>query len=333
MTAVEYPIDESDRSEVAPCPLGYPAGRWLIKELHPELSPPSGKDLEIEQRVLRTVSLVGERGYGLTLKKLSKGLIGGPVGIDKVRSAVEGSRKVSFDGTFVCAPGRGSTVKCHARRRSDRKLRRAYMRIARDYAEELSKLCPWVECVLVSGSVASGGIAVGDDLDFDIIAKDGTKFITYLFALALGLKYAIKNRALFKDRYFGFLPKVICVNVVWERRQVLPFERQDEQVAYELMVSKVLYNRPFYSMMIGRNLWLKDYFPQLLKRSEGAPLLIDGKDGKASAKRPRLMNLLASKVLQSMYQVVRLSRKNELDKLHRMEFVEARKRPYGLFDD
>ena len=335
MTAVEPPMNDNDWTYTIPYTHGGSPGEWAGEVLDPEMerTDPSRIASDIEQRILRTIKLVEERGYGLTLRKLSKGLIGGPIGIDHIRRAVAASDKFSFDGAFVCVPGSGNVFKCHDRRKSNRTLGPVYLKIAKEYVSELSRLCPWVECIMLSGSAASGGIALGDDLDFDIVTKDGTKFITYLLALALGLKYSIKNKTLFKDRYFGFLPKVVCVNVVWEKRQVLPFVRQDEQMAYELMISKVMFNQRFHAKMIRRNLWLKDYFPQLLDRTLQDPDLVEHRERIASVKRPRIMNIVASKLLQSLYQIIKLSRKNELEKLRRMEFVEAKKRPYGLFDE
>src|SRR5207245_4917819 len=47
--------------------------------------------------------------------------------------------------------------------------------VARAFTEDLASLCPFVRCVAVCGSLASGGYANSDDLDFDLFVKSGTK--------------------------------------------------------------------------------------------------------------------------------------------------------------
>ena len=110
--------------------------------------------------------------------------------------------------------------------------------------------------------MASEGLGYEDDIDLDIIVHNGFKYASYLLALILSFKYAIKYGKKFCRHY------VICISVVWESRQVFPFIRQDGQMAFELLNAKVMYNQDFFDKMVIQNPWLKAFFPQLYQRSE-----------------------------------------------------------------
>src|SRR2546422_228731 len=89
------------------------------------------------------------------------------------------------------------------------------------------------------GLRASGGLEAGDDLDFNRFVDDGTKYIVYLTALLIGVKYSLLHGRTFTkgSSFLGLFPKVTCVNVVWTETDCRPFIRQDEFLAFELLRS------------------------------------------------------------------------------------------------
>jgi len=56
----------------------------------------------------------------------------------------------------------------------------------------------------------------------------------------LSMKYSVKHRekSLAQKSRTPFLPKLICINVIWEESEALPFVRQDAYMAYELLRQK-----------------------------------------------------------------------------------------------
>ncbi|HIH00196.1 MAG TPA: hypothetical protein HA258_06380 [Thermoplasmata archaeon] len=48
---------------------------------------------------------------------------------------------------------------------------------------------------------------------------------------------------------------MICISFIWETHQVLPFQRNDGQLAFELLNAKVIYNPDFFRYFIRKNEW------------------------------------------------------------------------------
>jgi hypothetical protein len=214
------------------------------------------------------------------------------------------------------------------RTEADKELGPLYRRIAREYSSELSSACPEVRLIMVGGSTSSNGLCRGEDLDFDIVVQDGQKYSTYLRSLYLGLKYSIRYRELTKERYFWTIPKLICINVIWEVSQVAPFTRKDEQLAYEVFNCEVLHGRDFYDGMIRANPWIIEIFPQIGVGHQG-PSLPAGTASKGRSVRESM----SRSVVFSLYRMVRLSRLFSPKRKERMDRAESVKYPYGMFDD
>ena len=156
------------------------------------------------------------------------------------------------------------------RRQTSNRLLNGHARaIAESFAERLATVCPYVQSVALSGSVASGGYQSGDDIDFDLFVRAGTKYVCYLAANLIGLTYSWRFRKARSTtaRLTFLLPKVICINVVWAEDESRPFVRQDAGMAFELLRCQPIVGAYTFGQVLARNRWLFEFFPQLLKRT------------------------------------------------------------------
>ena len=121
-----------------------------------------------------------------------------------------------------------------------------------------------MEAIALTGSVASGGYRPGDDVDFDLFVRTGTKYICYLAATLVGLKYSWRYRSTDLDSLHRtpVLPKITCINVVWPTDQTRPFVRQDAALAFELRRCEPLIGWARFRKVLDDNPWIRGYFPQ-----------------------------------------------------------------------
>jgi hypothetical protein len=298
------------------------------------LSSSSAPDFnELGRRALGTLALADSRGYNLTLENLSALLLGGPAEPAVLRESILRHEALEFDGQFAGLRGRLRTDKCARRTKANGKWLPVAMSIARRFAADYARICPHVRCVMLAGSAASGGFCDDDDIDLNIVVADGTKYTSYMTAVLLSLKYSLRHRKLLKGRYFPGLPKVICINVVWEEGQIRPFARKDEQVAFELLNSHVIFNNDFHSAMLAGNAWVADFFPQIYSRNgqNGPPEIPDG-----PARHPGpspILESISKRMLFTLHGIVWTLRGKRPDLRERMVQVESVKRPYGIFDE
>src|SRR5207247_10992630 len=111
--------------------------------------------------------------------------------VEALRSPQEFQRKA---GLVALAGHEFLLDRLKPRQTSNRILNGRPRAIAESFAEKLAFLCPYVQCVSLSGSVASGGYRPGDDIDFDLIVQHVTKYVCYLAANLIGLRYSWRFR-------------------------------------------------------------------------------------------------------------------------------------------
>jgi hypothetical protein len=291
-------------------------------------------DNSLEGRIVRTLEIMAGRGYNPTLERLSDRLLGGRVDTDELLEVVLGLDEVGMDRGFVYLPGRKWIEKCDRRVRTHDRLEPLFMNIAREYAQDYVRLCPWVRCIMVAGSVATGGLCDGDDIDLNLVVADGTKFKSFAIGTLLNRKYSLKYaRTLgYARSHHYILPMFTTLNVIWEEHQVQPFIRQDDQLAYEVYSSVVLHNPGFYARMLWANPWMKERFPQMYEdHLDNAPSG-DYPPTANNGGRPRALERLIRWGMFSYSKAIRmlLSRRPEL--LMEMDYWESLKRPYGIYD-
>ncbi len=189
-----------------------------------------------------------------TLESLADELVGGAVEPESLTRVLNLPGPFTQRGGFVCLRGREDLLEqSRARVRTNRFANGKAKAIAARFAQDLSRICPFVECIALSGSVASGGYIPTDDIDFDLIVRDGTKYLTYAVALALGLGFAIRYRD------SGPFRKVTCVNVVWTRAQAAPFIRTDAHLAFELLHCRPIIGAGAFREILAANPWAARY--------------------------------------------------------------------------
>lgn len=287
----------------------------------------------LEERIVTTLKLVEERGYNLTLNALSEKLVGGKVNPEELKHCFKQMVDVEYDGFFVARKGNLQSEKCRRRIISNKKLQNRYLTIAHEFLADFLKLCPWVKCVLIAGSMASEGLSKEDDIDLDIIVEDGTKYSTWLLGLILCFRYSLKYRKEFSVRWFNSLARVICLSVIWESHQTGPFLRNDGQLAYELLTVKVLYNNKYFRRILKMNPWVNTWFPQLLQNNESdipTSHQISQEDRK---KIPFFVEGLCRLGIILLYHVIRSSIFWNDPLKERMDYVNKVKYPYAILDN
>jgi len=289
---------------------------------------------ELRSRVERTLAIMADRGYNPRVGMLARMLVGGSVDPAELEVRLPSMRGIVVEDGFVFPDGLRLVERCRPRVESNGGLRDAYRRIAVAYATDLVRTCPWVRCVMLAGSAATGGLCQGDDLDLNLVVDDGRKYTTIAASTALNRAYALRHGAAIgfrpTDQYR--LPIFMCLNIVWEDRETRPFRRRDEQMAYELFACEVLHGRERYQELLDDNAWLRWVFPQAFNGhgTSGGPRRNGG------ARAPRApegaVERLARGVLFGYDRAVRLYLSRRPDVLERATYFERIKHPYGLYD-
>ncbi len=282
-------------------------------------------------------------GYAPTLDVLASGLLGGTVSPAGLVSALVASGEVCLKDGFAFLAGNEPLIrKSQERTRSHRALNGEGQRIAAEFARDLVRLCPFAECVALTGSLASGGYRTGDDIDFDLFVRSGTKYTSYLVANLLGLRYAwtYRHRASKEVLRTPLLPKITCINVVWPDDETSPFVRQDEGLAFELFRCRPLYGSHRFRTVLEDNAWIRDYFPQMYERvwadevrEEPHPV---GRFLATFARWPRALRaleFLSRRLSWVLYRFVQGSRRGDPEARARMEFLRRVKYPYEAFQE
>src|SRR5205807_6401717 len=85
----------------------------------------------------------------------------------------------------------------------------------------------------------------------------------------LGLAHALAHRAKPVDDLTRrpLAPRLMTANLILERSQLFPLARQDESMAFELLMSEPVYGVDVFREAIDRNPVLVEHFPQLDDKS------------------------------------------------------------------
>lgn len=298
----------------------------------------------LESRIVKTLDIAARWGYGLSVDQLARLLYGGSEPRELVAQSLAGERGIVREDGFATVTGREDLLrKSVDRHRSNGILADSYHRIALDFAADLLRHSPFVRAVALSGSTASGGLGAGDDIDLNLFVDDGTKYIVYLTALILGVKYSLRHRRRFArgSAFFGLIPKVACVNVVWTDGDSRPFVRQDEFLAFELLRSRAIAGADYYRVVLAANPWLEEHFPQVFDEVAEGPVAapppspfhrLQGWLTRSPASRRRLDRSCRA-VARVLHRIVDLSRERDPAAMERLRFLRRVKFPYDVFQD
>jgi hypothetical protein len=288
------------------------------------------------ERVRRTVALLSRRGYAFSPERLAGICLGGPVTEGEVRWAVAASPELTFTHDLVLHRSDGSrAVSIRARADDHGCDAPRYLEMTTAFVRTLVRLAPFIRSVSVAGSLASGGFRASDDVDLNLIVDDGRRHLAYVAVNLLGLVHALRFRSKPVDDLTRrpFAPRLMTANLILERSQCHPLARQDEDMAFELLMSRPLYGADLLDEVVRANRELLDHFPQLAHRAAELPF-----DAAPSRRLPLWLFPAAldgiSKVVgRAAWRYMQWTRRQRPEALARVAFVRATMRPYTLFDE
>ncbi len=288
----------------------------------------------VSDRVHRSIALLRRRGYALPPSRLAELCLGGPVPEAEIRWIVAADPGLAIAEGLVVE--RGTLDQAAAIR--DRSLAHtrdsgAYVDLAVDFIRRLVSAAPFVTSVSIAGSLASGGFRESDDVDLNLIVEDGHRHLAYVIVNFLGILHALRHRHKPVDDLTRrpIAPRLMTANLILERSQCLPLMRQDEDMAFELLVGEPVFGLAAIREVIEANPALLDHFPQLAQRY--APLMIEPPRRRVpKLLYPALLDLPARLLGESAWRYMQWTRRNRPDALARVAYVRATMRPYTLFD-
>jgi len=288
----------------------------------------------ISERVRRTVALLRRRGYALTPARLAEICLGGPVAEAEVRWAIAADSDLALaEGLVIQRVALPQAGAIRGRADGHAEASAEYVDMAVNFVRRLITLAPFITGVSIAGSLASGGFRSSDDVDLNLIVEDGHRHLAYVVVNFLGLLHALRHRAKPVDDLTRrpIAPRLMTVNLVLERSQCRPLERQDEDMAFELFVAEPVFGLDALNEIVGENPGLLEHYPQLADRP--APLLIDCPRRLSSRFYPALLEAPARYLGEAAWRYMQWTRRHRPDALARVAYVRKTMRPYTLFDN
>lgn len=285
-------------------------------------------------RVRRTAAVLARRGYAVSPQRLGELCIGGRLSPAEVRWAVAAMPDLAIhEGLVVgrAAPVRVDEVngRCAAHARDAG----PYVAMTLDFVHRLAALAPFVRSVSIAGSLASGGFRASDDIDLNLIVDDGHRHLAYVAVNALGLAHALRHRGKPVDDLTRrpLAPRLMTANLILERSQCFPLARQDEDMAFELLVAEPVFGAGLVDELIEANPVLLEHFPQLAAK---APRLAVRPPRRRlpAALFPGVLDGAARILGRSAWRYMQWTRRRHPEALAHVAYVRATMRPYTLFD-
>lgn len=162
-------------------------------------------------------------------------------------------------GDYYCLKNRSKIV---ALRIKQEKINNTKFLLAKKIAFILSKI-PTIKFIGLSGSLANKNAKKSDDIDFFIITKSNTMWVTRLFCL-LTLEILGKRRKRISDNWTN----KICLNMFMEERSIyFSSNRHDIYTAHEIAQLKPLFDKEdTYKKFMMTNGWIKLYMPNVMNK-------------------------------------------------------------------
>ncbi len=285
-------------------------------------------------RVRQTVALLRRRGYALPAARLGEICAGGTLSEAEVRAAVAACTDlVVAEGLVIEREIASNAAAIGARGAAHDAEAPGYLRLTLDFVRTLVAAAPFVRSVAIAGSLASGGFRASDDVDLNLVVDDGHRHLAYVVVNVLGLAHALR----FRDKPVDDLtsrplaPRLMTANLILERSQCFPLARQDEDMAFELLVGQPVYGHDVARQVIDANPALLDHFPQLTSR-QGWIAITPPRRRLPRALFPRGLDGLACAVGASAWRYMQWTRRDRPEALARVAYVRSTMRPYTLFD-
>jgi hypothetical protein len=291
--------------------------------------------VSISDRVSETVALLARRGYALSPERVAELCIGGVISPREVRWAVAaaGHDLAIAHDLVVDRDGLDRVDQIRSRAQGHRVDAGAYVDMTARFVRTLVAVAPFIRSVSIAGSLASGGFRASDDVDLNLIVDDGHRHLAYVAVNSLGLVHALGHRAKPVDDLTRrpIAPRLMTANLILERSQYLPLERQDEDMAFELLMAEPLFGIESIHELIAANPAMVEHFPQLADKP--AHLVIEPPTRRVpSALFPRFLDGAARALGESAWRYMQWTRRDHPDALERVRYVRSTMRPYALFD-
>ena len=209
-----------------------------------------------EQAILKTLLYSDIFDFPLTRDELWRFLISNKkITKEAFTTALQTlSHTIVLKNGLYCLRGREQTIL--TRKKNSKEVHKK-MQIARKAAFYLAFI-PTIRFIGISGGLALENVEKGDDIDFFIITKKGTLFMTRFWIL-LTLEWLNLRR---KRNESEAVDKV-CVNLlVDETRLAWPMGKRDLYVAHEISQMKPLFERgTTYEQFLMSNKWVEKFLP------------------------------------------------------------------------
>jgi hypothetical protein len=285
-------------------------------------------------RIRQTVALLGRRGYALGPDRLGEVCLGGSISPDEVRWSVAATDDLSLaDGLVIHRSELGRVADIRSRALGHDVDGAPYVEMTLRFVRTLIAFAPFIRSVSIAGSLASGGFRASDDVDLNLIVDDGHRHLAYVAVNAIGLAHALAHRTKPVDDLTRrpLAPRLMTANLILEQSQCLPLERQDEDMAFELLVSECVFGFDAVRELMEANPALVEHFPQLAQKR--APLLVDAPPHRLPvALFPPLLDGAARLVGEGAWRYMQWTRRHHPGALARVAYVRSTMRPYTLFD-
>jgi hypothetical protein len=197
------------------------------------------------------------------------------------------------------------------------------------FVRNLVAFAPFIRSVSIAGSLASGGFRASDDVDLTLIVDDGHRHLAYVAVNTLGLLHALayRNKPVDDLTRRPLAPRLMTANLILERSQCLPLVRQDEDMAFELLMAEPVFGLEPVREVIHANPPLLEHFPQLARKP--APLLIDAPVRRLpGALFPGCLDGAARMLGETAWRYMQWTRRDHPGALARVAYVRATMRPY-----
>src|SRR3989442_6540032 len=227
---------------------------------------PIANSTALLDRVGRTVALLRRRGYALTVTRLAELCLGGQVAEDEVRWAVAASPELAVaEDLVIDLSSRDRAAQIRSRSRAHQSESGAYVQLTLAFVHKLVAVAPFIRSVSIAGSLASGGFRPSDDVDLNLIVDDGHRHLAYVVVNVLGLAHAMRHRAKPVDDLTRrpLAPRLMTANLILERSQYLPLQRDDEDMAFEVLIREPVFGLEAIAEVLHANPALLEHFPQL----------------------------------------------------------------------
>ena len=285
-------------------------------------------------RVRRTVALLRRRGYALPPSRLAEICLGGPMAEHDVRWAVAADDELALaEGLVVerAVQDRAGAIWRRAAGHAEESA--GYVDMTLRFVRTLVAVAPFITSVSIAGSLASGGFRASDDVDLNLVVEDGHRHLAYVVVNFLGVLHALRHRAKPVDDLTRrpLAPRLMTVNLVLERSQCRPLVRQDEDMAFELLVGEPVFGVAALEEIVDANPRLLEHFPQLAARRH--PLLVEARRRVSPRLYPAFLDEPARILGRSAWRCMQWTRRHRPDALARVAYVRATMRPYALFDE